>query len=116
MLVLTLTCSPSGYWMYTPSPPLATAFVADPSVYTLIHGTVNDCRELFSSHEEADTRMILHALYSDIKLREMRKNGRIIIWRPYTDVIVLCVHYFKQMTNTSELWVQMDNISSVKDV
>ena len=110
--------------MYTPIPPLATSFVADPSVYTLIHGTVNDFREygtvydfreLFSSHEKADTRMILHDLYSDMKLRETGKNGRFILWRSNTDVIVLCVHYFKQMINTRELWVQMGNISSVKD-
>jgi hypothetical protein len=31
------------------------------------------------------------------------------------DVIVLCIYFDKQMTNTSELWVQMGNVSSVKD-
>jgi hypothetical protein len=31
------------------------------------------------------------------------------------DVIVLCIYFDKQMTNTSELWLQMGNVSSVKD-
>ena len=30
-------------------------------------------------------------------------------------MIVLCIYFDKPMTNTSELWVQMRNVSSVKD-
>jgi hypothetical protein len=33
----------------------------------------------------------------------------IIIKTSDTDVIVLCIYFDKQMTNTSELWVQMGN-------
>ena len=43
------------------------------------------------------------------------KQGRIIIKTSDTYVIVLCIYFDKQMTNTSELWVQMGNIISVKD-
>ncbi|CAC5397473.1 unnamed protein product [Mytilus coruscus] len=64
---------------------------------------------------EADTRMILNALNFDTKFREMGKSGRTIIRTSNTNVIVLCVHYYKHMTHTSELWLQMGNISSVKD-
>jgi hypothetical protein len=39
----------------------------------------------------------------------------IIIKTSDTDEIVLCIYFDKQMTNTSEMWVQMGNISSVKD-
>jgi hypothetical protein len=48
-------------------------------------------------------------------LKELRKQGRIIIKTSDTDVIVLCIYFDKQMTNTSELWLQMENVSSVKD-
>jgi hypothetical protein len=70
---------------------------------------------LYSTQEEADTRMIFQALHADKKLKELGKQGMIIIKTPGTDVIVLCIYLDKQMTNTSELWVQMGNVSSVKD-
>ena len=76
---------------------------------------VFDCPDLYSTQEEADTRMILQALHTDKTLKELGKQGRIIIKTSDTDVIVLCVYFYKQMTNTSELWVQMGNVSSVKD-
>jgi hypothetical protein len=44
-----------------------------------------------------------------------RKYAKLIIKTSDTDVIVLCIYFDKQMTNTSELWVQMGNASSVKD-
>jgi hypothetical protein len=59
--------------------------------------------------------MILQALHADKRLKELGKQGRIIIKTSDTDVIVLCIYFYKQMTNTSELWVQMENVSSVKD-
>jgi hypothetical protein len=55
------------------------------------------------------------ALHADKKLKELGKQGRIIIKTSDTDVIVLCIYFVKQMTNTSELWVRMGNVSSVKD-
>ena len=59
--------------------------------------------------------MIPQALHADKRLKELGKKGRIIIKTSDTDVIVLCIYFDKQMTNTSELWVQMGNVSSVKD-
>ena len=59
--------------------------------------------------------MILQALHADKRLKELGKQGRIIIKTSDTDVNVLCIYFDKQMKNTSELWVQMENVSSVKD-
>jgi hypothetical protein len=59
--------------------------------------------------------MILQALHADKRLKELEKQGRIIIKSSDTDVIVLCINFDKQMTNISELWLQMGNVSSVKD-
>ncbi|CAC5365813.1 unnamed protein product [Mytilus coruscus] len=94
---------------------LAVTFGNHEIVKVVSDTTVNDSRGLFSTQEEVNTRMTPHALYCDTNLREMEKSGRIIIRISDTDVIVFCVHYFKQMTHISELWVQMGNISSVKD-
>jgi hypothetical protein len=76
---------------------------------------VFDFPDLYSAQEEADTRMILQALHANKRLKELGKQGRIIIKTSDTDVIVLCLYFDKQMTNTSELWVQMRNVSSVKN-
>jgi hypothetical protein len=73
------------------------------------------CPDLYSTQEEVDNRMILQALHADKRLKELRKQGRIIIKTSDTDVIVLCIYFYKQMTNTNELWVQMGNVISVKD-
>ena len=70
---------------------------------------VFDCPDLYS------TCMILQALHADKRLKELGKQGRIIIKTSDTDVIVLYIYFYKQMTNTSELWVQMGNVSSVED-
>ena len=63
-----------------------------------------DCPDLYSTQEEADIRMILQALHADKRLKELGKQGRIIIKTSDTDVIVLCIYFYKQMINTSELW------------
>jgi hypothetical protein len=76
---------------------------------------VFDCPNLYSTQEEADTRMILQALHADNRRKELGKQGRIIIKTSDTDVIVLCIYFDTQMTNTSELWVQMRNVCSVKN-
>jgi hypothetical protein len=55
---------------------------------------------------EADTRTILHALYSDKLYQENNVQGCIVVKSPDTDVLVLLVHYFPKMKNTSELWFQ----------
>ena len=85
-------------------------------VKVVLDQEVFDCPDLYSTQDEANTRMILQALHADKKLKELGKQGRIIIKTSDTDVIVLYIYFDKQMTNTSELWVQMGNISSVKDV
>jgi hypothetical protein len=65
-----------------------------------------DCSCLASTQEEADTRIIWHALYSDKLYQESNVQGRIVVKSPDTDVLVLLVHYFPNMKNTSELWFQ----------
>jgi hypothetical protein len=42
-------------------------------------------------------------------------QGRIVVKSPDTDVLVLLVHYFPNMKNTSELWFQTGLITSTKD-
>lgn len=49
--------------------------------------TSGDCEELFSDHEEADTRLILHALHASDQFK------RIVIWSPDTDVAVIALPY-----------------------
>jgi hypothetical protein len=49
--------------------------------------------DLYSTQEEADTRMILQALHADKRLKELGKQGRIIIKTSDTDVIVLCIYF-----------------------
>jgi hypothetical protein len=45
--------------------------------------------------------MILQALHADKRLKELGKQGRIIMKTSDTDVIVLYIYFYKQMTNTS---------------
>ena len=58
---------------------------------------VLDCSCLASAQEEADTRMLLHTLYSDKLYQENNVQGRIVVKSPDTDVLVLLVHYFPNM-------------------
>ena len=76
---------------------------------------ISDCSELSITQEEADTRIILHAFNADKLYRENDVNGRIIVKSPDTDVLVLLIHYFPQMTHISELWFQTGMITSIKD-
>jgi hypothetical protein len=68
-----------------------------------------------STHEEADTRMLLHAIHADKVFAEFGVKGRIIIKSPDTDVLVLCVHYFSKLQHTQESWFQTGTVSSTKD-
>ncbi|XP_052128446.1 uncharacterized protein LOC127750548 [Frankliniella occidentalis] len=52
--------------------------------------TEMDCASLQSTHEEADTRLILHAVNS--------AHRRVVVSARDTDVFVLLVHHFKRMT------------------
>jgi hypothetical protein len=60
---------------------------------------------------------MFHALYSDKLYQENNVQGRIVVKSPDTDVLVLLVlvHYFQNMKNTSELWFQTGLITSTKD-
>jgi hypothetical protein len=58
---------------------------------------VSDCPELFCTHEEADTRMLLYVIHTDRMFGEKRTKGRIIVKSPDTDVLVLCVHYIPSL-------------------
>jgi hypothetical protein len=76
---------------------------------------VTDCVDLFSIQEEADTRIILHALHADEQFGKSSVKGRIIIKCSDTDVLVLCVHYYPRMQNTDQLWLLMGSVTSIKD-
>ena len=58
-----------------------------------------DIDALKSNHEEADTRMILHAAYA---VRDLPTSA-IVIQSPDTDVLVLCVSHFTGI-GCNELW------------
>ena len=77
--------------------------------------TAFDCVGLNSSQEEADTYIILHALNMNNQFKDKNVMGRIVIKSPDTDVLVLLVHYFSRMSNTSELWFQTGTITALKD-
>ena len=70
---------------------------------------------MFSIQEEADTRIILHALHADEQFGKSSVKGRIIIKCSDTDVLVLCVHYYPRMQNTDQLWLLMGSVTSIKD-
>ena len=50
--------------------------------------TVDDVLELNSDHEEADTRMILHAFHANAN-----QSAKIVVCSPGTDVAVLLLHF-----------------------
>ena len=76
----------------------------NPEVMKKIAGDqVTDCVDLFSIQEEADTRIILHALHADEQFGKSSVKGRIIIKCSDTDVLVLSVHYYPRMQNTDQL-------------
>jgi hypothetical protein len=89
---------------------------SDPS--TTKHFTpskVSDCPDLFSNHEEANTRMLLHAIHADTRFGDMNVKGRIIIKSPDTAVLLLCIHFFPSMRNTKELWFKTGTVTRTKD-
>lgn len=66
----------------------------------------DDIAALKSNHEEADTRLLLHAKY----ISSTDDDSRIIIQSPDTDVLVLCAAHFDHL-NCEELWFK----TGVKD-
>ena len=76
---------------------------------------VSDCQELLCTHEEADTRMILHAIHADKTFGESGIKGRVIVKSPDTDFLILCIHYFPSMQHTQDLWFHTGSITNTKD-
>lgn len=66
-------------------------------VCKLTKGHSEPLDELQSDHEEADTRMILHALHAS------HDHDRVVVHSPDTDVAVLSVYSFSSMQCT-EMW------------
>ena len=93
---------------------LAGLFSNPETVKMLNQNGMLDCNCLASTQEEADTRIILHALYSDKLYQEINVQGCIVVKSPDMEVLVLYVHYFPKMKNTSELWFQTGLITSTK--
>ena len=57
-----------------------------------------DLEDLFSSHEEADTRLLLHVAHAS------QECPCVVVWSPNTDVAVLCIHFYHKLEATQELW------------
>jgi hypothetical protein len=75
---------------------LAGCFQNPETVMTISSGSIDDVPGLFSTQEEADTRIILHALFANKKISYKNCQGRIVIKFSDTDVFILCLHYFPQ--------------------
>jgi len=72
---------------------------------TVARGQCKDDQTLHSNHEEADSRMILHAKHA------ARANRRLVLQSPDTDVLVLSVIFFRSL-DCPELWFR----TGVKDL
>lgn len=72
---------------------LAGGFKDHQRVVSVTSNGVDNVDYLFSSHEEADTRLLLHV--NDSKTRFGSKNA--VIWSPATDVLVLCVAFQEEI-------------------
>jgi hypothetical protein len=70
---------------------------------------------MHSSHEEADTRMILHAIFGVQQFKEQKVKGRIIIKCSDTDVLVLFVHVFPNLESTEQMWFLTRTITNAKN-
>ncbi len=76
----------------------------------LTNGSESAVEELESTHEEADTRLLLHTIYAT----EVERVKRVVIYANDTDVVVLCVYYYKtklQEMELKELWMRMQQDS-----
>ena len=72
-----------------------------------------ESESLASTHEEADARMILHAMDADSKCTG--DGGRIVIKTPDTDIVVLAVYYFPKMKHVSEVWIETGRVTKTAD-
>ncbi len=79
-------------------------------------GEAVDVLDLFSSQEEADTRIFLHLCHINQLFQDTSVEGRIIIKSPDTDVLVLAVHYFPQFGNIKEMWMHTGTVTNTADL
>ena len=71
----------------------------------LTYGSEVPVAELQSTHEEADTRLMLHAIYA-IQVEGVK---RVVIYANDTDIVVLRLYYFMtklQEMGLEELWMK----------
>ena len=104
------SCLKEGQKLY-----LAGSFKNPEMVKMIVLNGITDWSDLSSTQEEADTRIVLHALNTDKFYRENKVKGRIVVKSPDTDVLVLLIHYFPQMKSTCEVWFQTGMVTSIKD-
>ena len=71
--------------------------------------------ELCSNQEEADTRIFLHLLNCDKHCALQEGVGRAIIKTLDTDVVVLAIHFFPNLTNIKEVWIETGNLTRTLD-
>ena len=64
----------------------------------IVANGVEECHDLFSDQEEADTRMLLHASHA------AENCQRIVIDSPDTDIIVLCVYFYRHIQGIQEFY------------
>ena len=83
---------------------LAGCFIYSDDTFNITQNQETPLLHLSSDHEEADTRMLLHA--SDCS----RDHQRIVVQSPDTDIAALCV-YACNMINAQQLWFR----TGVKD-
>ena len=77
---------------------------------------VQEAADFYSTHEEADTRMILHAVHANNVFERNDMTGRVIIKMPDTDVLVLAIHYYPQMDRVKEFWIENGTVPRTTDL
>ena len=63
-------------------------------------------RNFASTREEADIKMLLHAVSANVDFGSHEDPGTIIIRSPDTDILVVAVHYFSKMANSVTMWTE----------
>ena len=94
---------------------LGGGFKEETNSVPLTHGSVTNVSDLESTQQEADTRVILHTIYS-VKNLDV---DRIIIHANDTYIILMCVYYTcTLLSSLSELWVRTapDNYLSIHEM
>ena len=77
---------------------------------------VQEAVDFYSTHEEADTKMILHAVHANNVFERNDITGRVIIKTPDTDVLVLAIHYYLQMDRVKEFWIETGTVTRTTDL